>query len=124
MNPMASTPQPPYYAVLFTSVRTRAEDDEYNRTATRMIELAAAQPGFLGIEHARGAEGLGITISYWDSVENIRLWQQHAEHLQAQANGKAKWYERYHLRVCRVERAYPGLFTPRGDSLAERAIEA
>lgn len=106
MNPMASTPQPPYYAVLFTSIRTSAADDEYNRTAERMIELAAAQPGFLGIEHARGADGLGITISYWDSAENIRLWQQHAEHLQAQANGKGKWYERYHLRVCRVERAY------------------
>jgi len=106
MNPLASTPQPPYYAVLFTSVRTSADDGQYNRTAERMIELAAAQPGFLGIEHARGADGLGITISYWDSAENIRLWQQHTEHLQAQANGKSKWYERYHLRVCRVERAY------------------
>lgn len=106
MNPMASTPQPPYYAVLFTSVRTSGDDDEYSRTAERMIELAAAQPGFLGIEHARGADGLGITISYWDCPESIRLWQQHAEHLQAQANGKAKWYERFQLRVCRVERAY------------------
>jgi heme-degrading monooxygenase HmoA len=106
MKPMASTPQPPYYAVLFTSVRTDADDDEYSRTAERMIELAAAQPGFLGIEHARGADGLGITISYWNSPESIRRWQQHAEHLQAQANGKAKWYERYQLRVCRVERAY------------------
>lgn len=106
MSSMASTPQPPYYAVLFTSLRTTAEDDKYNRTAERMIELAAAQPGFLGVEHARGADGMGITISYWDSAENIRSWQHHVEHLQAQANGRAKWYERYHLRVCRVERAH------------------
>jgi len=106
MNLMAPTPEPPYYAVLFTSLRTSADDDEYNRTAERMIELAAAQPGFLGVEHARSADGMGITISYWGSVENIRSWQQNAEHLQAQANGRTKWYERYHLRVCRVERAY------------------
>ena len=105
MSLIANTPQPPYYAVLFTSVRTNGEDVEYERTAQHMAELAVDQPGYLGIESARGADGLGITLSYWESEASIRRWQQHVEHLQAQADGRAKWYERYQLRVCRVERA-------------------
>lgn len=105
MIAIASTPQPPYYAVVFTALRTSGDDEEYRQTAQRMETLAVTQPGYLGIESARGADGLGITISYWESEASIRHWQQHVEHLQAQANGRAKWYERYQLRVCRVERA-------------------
>lgn len=104
MTELASTPNPPYFAVVFTSIRSGIDDGQYVRTAQRMTELAASQPGFLGIEHARGADGLGITISYWATEESIRSWQQHSEHLQAQHDGRAKWYEKYQLRVCRVER--------------------
>jgi heme-degrading monooxygenase HmoA len=68
-----------------------------------MEELAAEQPGYLGIESTRGADGLGITVSYWDSLESIRRWRHHAEHQIAQRDGKAKWYAEYRLRVCRVE---------------------
>jgi heme-degrading monooxygenase HmoA len=108
MNPahplLASTPEPPYYAVIFTSLRT-AGDDGYGRMADRMVELAALQPGFLGVESAREAGGLGITVSYWKDEAAIRAWKAHLEHAVAQRLGKEKWYAAYSLRVAKVERA-------------------
>src|SRR5262245_1032588 len=98
----ASTPNPPYFAVVFTSVRTAADPAGYERTAQRMLELAREQPGYLGVESARGDDGLGITVSYWASLEAIGEWRKHAEHALAQEQGRAKWYSRYVLRVCRV----------------------
>jgi heme-degrading monooxygenase HmoA len=102
----ANTPKAPYYAVIFTSVRTPADDAGYAVTADRMVELARQQPGFLGVETARGADGLGITVSYWTSEAAIRAWREHAEHQLAQAAGRERWYTAYQLRVARVERAY------------------
>lgn len=96
--------QTPYYAVIFTSVRTAADPEGYADTAQRMEELAARQPGYLGIESARGADGLGITISYWESLAAIRVWRENVEHRLAQAQGRDKWYRRFRLRVCVVER--------------------
>lgn len=106
MHQPASTPQPPYYAVVFSSIRTGEDPAGYETMAERMVELARTMPGFLGVESARGTNGFGITVSYWETAESIRHWQQHAEHLQAQARGKNEWYARYELRVCKVERAY------------------
>jgi heme-degrading monooxygenase HmoA len=106
MSPIAATPSPPYYAVVFTSVRTSEDDAGYDVMADRMVELAATQPGFLGVESARDANGAGITVSYWQSRDAIRQWKAHAEHRVAQAQGKASWYERFHLRICRVDEAY------------------
>ena len=103
MTAIASTPKPPYYAVIFTNLRTETEAD-YQATAVRMEELAATQPGFLGIESVR--EGLGITVSYWDSLESIAGWKAQAEHLQAQHSGREKWYRNYKVRIARVERDY------------------
>jgi heme-degrading monooxygenase HmoA len=103
----AQTPEPPYYAVIFTSLRTPEDDPGYAAMATRMEELAAEQPGFLGVESARGSDGLGITVSYWASLEAIRAWRQHAEHRLAQHSGRERWYQWYRLCVCRVETAYP-----------------
>jgi heme-degrading monooxygenase HmoA len=103
----ATTPDPPYYAVIFTSLRT-PEDDGYGETAGRMTELAVAMPGYLGFESARGPDGVGITVSYWESEEAIANWKCHAEHLEAQRRGKTGWYGHYELRVARVERAYSG----------------
>ncbi len=100
---LARTPRPPYYAVIFTSLRTDADPDGYAVTAARMEALAAQQPGFLGIESARGEDGVGITVSYWDSLEAVRRWGEHAEHRLAQHLGRARWYETFQLRVCRVE---------------------
>jgi heme-degrading monooxygenase HmoA len=99
----ARTPEPPYYAVIFTSLRTEG-DDGYDQMAGRMVELAMQQPGYLGLENAR--EGLGITVSYWASLEAIANWKAQAQHLVAQRLGKEKWYAAFKLRVCRVERDY------------------
>lgn len=100
---IASTPQPPYYAVIFTSIRTNV-DENYGDMATRMVELAHAQPGFLGVESARQA--VGITVSYWESLDAIQQWKQNAEHLIAQQTGRDRWYETYQVRICRVEQDY------------------
>ncbi|SDJ01290.1 Heme-degrading monooxygenase HmoA [Pseudomonas delhiensis] len=101
----ATTPEPPYYAVIFTSLRTPLEAG-YAEAAERMVELAAAQPGFLGVESARGEDGLGITVSYWKDEDSIRRWREHAEHRLARDAGRQNWYERFAVRVAKVERAY------------------
>jgi heme-degrading monooxygenase HmoA len=101
----AQLPEPPYYSVIFSSLRTPGEDG-YGAMAERMVELAASQPGYLGVESARGADGFGITVSYWTSLNAIAAWREHAEHLLAQESGKKLWYEHYELRIARVERAY------------------
>jgi len=103
----AKTPEPPYYAVIFTSTRT-VIDEGYGDVANRMVELASKQPGFLGVESTRGAEGLGITVSYWTTLEAIAAWKANAEHRIAQATGHRKWYEHFETRIARVERAYSG----------------
>ena len=100
---IARTPPPPYYAVIFTSLRTDVEED-YASTAEKMVALAAEQPGFLGVESARS--GLGITVSYWESMEAIRNWKRNTDHLLAQQNGRDHWYAAYHTRICKVEREY------------------
>jgi heme-degrading monooxygenase HmoA len=102
----AATPRPPYYAVIFTSVRHGTPGDGYAETAERMERLAAEQPGFLGVESARGEDGLGITVSYWESAEAAAAWGRHAEHRLAQQLGREKWYARFTLRLCKVERAH------------------
>ena len=94
----------PYYAVIFASRRTPG-DHGYVAMADRMAVLAATQPGYLGIESVRDADGFGITVSYWESPEAIRAWKDHAEHLLAQQEGVKRWYENYELRVARGERA-------------------
>src|SRR5437016_6493734 len=108
MSPLARTPSPPYYAVIFTSVRTPGDADGYGVAADRMAELAALQPGFLGVESVRDAAGFGITVSYWASLESIAAWRKHAEHRIAQAAGHSKWYAQFSTRVARVERASTG----------------
>ena len=100
-----TTPEPPYYAVIFTSQR-RGDDAGYEATAERMVELAARQAGFLGVESSRDAGGFGITVSYWASLASIAAWKADVEHLRAQALGRSDWYANYALRIARVERAY------------------
>jgi len=102
---LARTPEPPYYAVIFTSLRTEG-DRGYGAMADRMLELAAQQPGYLGIESARGANGLGITVSYWRDEASILAWKRNTEHQQAQKGGQQTWYADYQVRIAKVERAY------------------
>src|SRR4051794_36828150 len=105
MSKIASTLDPPYYAVIFTSQRTPG-DEGYAAMAQQMEDLASQQPGFLGIESVRGADGFGITVSYWKDVESIRNWKAQGEHRVAQAKGRQQWYSDYFLRMAKVERNY------------------
>ena len=108
-GPFAVLPQPPYYAVIFSSVRHDGGGggaDGYDATAARMVELARGQPGFLGVESTRGVDGFGITVSYWTSEEAIAGWRRHAEHALARERGREAWYRHFEVRVARVERAY------------------
>jgi len=100
---IANTPRPPYYAVIFTSLRTETEDG-YHQMAERMGELALQQQGCLGYESAR--EAVGITVSYWQRLEDIKNWKLQSEHLMAQQYGREKWYTHYKTRICLVERDY------------------
>lgn len=103
----ADTPDPPYTAVIFTSRRTAEEEAEYGAMAGRMEELAAAQPGYLGIETARDPDTrFGISVSYWATEADARAWKQVAEHLEAQRLGASRWYESYQVRVATVTRSY------------------
>lgn len=101
-NVPAATPPPPYYAVIFTSIRADG-DRGYADMAQRMLLLASQQPGFLGFESAR--ETIGISVSYWTSLEAIRAWKDNAQHRAAQARA-GEWYASFRVRVCRVEREY------------------
>jgi len=101
----ALLPQPPYYAIIFTSQRT-AVDHGYGDMADHMVALAAEQPGYLGMESTRGDDGLGITVSYWRSADDIAAWRRNAEHKVARDTGRSDWYQYYTLRVAKVERAY------------------
>ncbi|HKL40907.1 MAG TPA: antibiotic biosynthesis monooxygenase [Cryomorphaceae bacterium] len=100
---IANTPEPPYYAVIFSSIKTE-KTTGYDEMTDLMVELAEGQEGFLGIESARNK--LGITVSYWKDVESIRKWKQHSDHLIAQKKGKTEWYQHYKTRIDRVERDY------------------
>jgi heme-degrading monooxygenase HmoA len=100
----AATPEPPYVAVIFTSTRTDG-DNGYAAMADAMAELAAEQPGYLGIESARDAD-LGITVSYWSDEPAAQSWKQVAAHLAAQRRGRDTWYSDYRVRIAVVQRAY------------------
>lgn len=100
---ISDKPSLPYYAVIFTSLRTTT-DDGYAQMAEKMLELARQQPGFLGEESARSETG--ITVSYWETPAHIAAWKQQADHLRAQELGKNSWYRQYKVRICKVEREY------------------
>jgi heme-degrading monooxygenase HmoA len=100
------SPKPPYYVVIFTSRRNNDAEDLYTTTSQEMFALAAKQPGYLGVESARDSSHQGITVTYWDSLDNIKRWKTHAEHLIVQKLGREVFYEEYHVRVAKVEREY------------------
>ena len=92
--------EPPYYAVIFTAVRTVDDEEGYAATAARM-------DGYLGIESARDPlTGEGVTVSYWRDLASVAAWKAHLEHTEARRMGRERWYARYALRVARVEREY------------------
>lgn len=100
---IVTTLNPPYYAVIFSTI---LQDDleGYAQMAEKMENLAKQQKGFLGIESARAS--IGITVSYWSSLEAIINWKNNIEHAEARKLGKEKWYKKYQLRISIVEREY------------------
>jgi len=100
---IAKTPEPPYYAVIFTSLRTSG-DNGYSKMADEIEKTVINQPGFLGFESAR--DGLGITVSYWRNEESIRSWKENLLHSKARNLGREKWYAEFKVRVAKVERDY------------------
>jgi len=100
---IAKTPSPPYYAVIFSSIRTDG-DNGYSEMSDKMVELASSQDGFLGVESAR--DDLGITVSYWRDLESIKKWKANTEHSVARAKGRSDWYQSFKARIARVERDY------------------
>ena len=100
---IANTPKPPYYAVIFTSVMTEATIN-YQNMSDKMVELAKQQDGFLGIESARNE--IGITVSYWKSLEAIKKWKLNVDHTEAREKGRSTWYKQFKVRICKVERDY------------------
>jgi len=106
LTAFANTPEPPYFAVIFTSKRSASDDHGYAADSQRMVDLGSRQPGFLGLETARGADGLGITVSYWRDEASLRAWKRETEHQKAQRSGREAWYDRYEVRIAKVERAY------------------
>lgn len=99
-------PEPPYYLVVFSSQRRDGDEAEYAEAAQRMLELAAQQPGFLGVDSARSPDGFGITVSYWRDETSIKAWREHPAHTPVQQAGRDRWYERFAIHVARVERSY------------------
>ena len=102
MSEIANTPKPPYYAVIFTSFRTGG-DNGYAEAAKHILEIARQQPGFLGYESAR--QNMGVSVSYWESLEAIRTWREHPEHIKVQERA-SEWYSANRIRICRVEKEY------------------
>ncbi|RDE05025.1 antibiotic biosynthesis monooxygenase family protein [Sphingomonas aracearum] len=93
-------------AIVFTSARTADDEEGYSRAARAMEALAAEQPGFRGMESARGADGIGITVSYWANEESAVAWRAHADHRAIREQGRERWYDWYRVTVARVERGY------------------
>ncbi len=100
---IAPTPKPPYYAVIFTSIRSEM-DEGYTEMAYQMMDSVAKMDGFLGVESAR--EEIGITVSYWSDIEAIKAWKKETKHKRAQKRGKEQWYDFYKVRIAKVERDY------------------
>ncbi len=100
---LANTPKPPYYAVIFSSIRTDG-DNGYGKMGDKMLELVSKQDGFLGVESVR--EELGITVSYWKDLASIKKWRDNTKHSVARAKGKSEWYQSFKTRIAKVERDY------------------
>ena len=100
---LVQTPEPPYYSVIFSSIKAN-DDPAYQELAIKMDDLVRKQPGFLGMDSAR--DQLGITISYWESLEAIKQWKMNADHMEAQLKGKSEWYKSFSVRIAKVEREY------------------
>lgn len=104
---ISKTPPPPYYTVIFTSIRSEG-DNGYSDMSKKMNSMVKNTPGFLGVENARGSQpgDIGITVSYWKDIESIKAWRANPEHKIARTKGRTEWYSRFKVRIAKVERDY------------------
>jgi heme-degrading monooxygenase HmoA len=102
MSEIAKTPKTPYYAVIFTSIKTSG-DNGYEKVGDEIVNIVSKQKGFLGAESVRDKDGFGMTISYWNSLESINEWKYNVPHMKAKDMGKKMWYSKYMIRICKVE---------------------
>jgi len=102
MSEIVKTPKAPYYAVIFTSIRTSG-DNGYEKVGDNIVNIVSKQKGFLGSESVKGEDGFGMTISYWDSLESINAWKYNSSHMKAKEMGRKMWYSKYMIRICKVE---------------------
>ena len=103
---IARTPEPPYYAVVFTSINADVDHTEHTTMYQRMVEVAKSYDGFLGIEPARNSDGTGVAVIYWKDLGSIAAFARDPEHLVAKKKGREIWYSHYLIRICKVERDY------------------
>jgi heme-degrading monooxygenase HmoA len=93
-------------AVIFVSQRTDKDAEGYAEAAEAMAALAAAQPGYAGVDSVRDSGGLGITVSYWMDDASAKAWRDNPDHTRIRDLGRARWYDWYVLEVTRIERGY------------------
>ena len=96
----------PAIAVIFTSRLSGHDAAGYAKAADVMEHLAAAQPGYLGHDSARGGDGLGLTISYWLDETSARAWHDHPEHTAIREAGRDRWYRDFTVHIAQVSRSY------------------
>lgn len=102
LSEIVKTPKPPYFAVIFTSIRTK-DDNGYDSKSDEIVNIVSKQKGFLGAESVRDSDGFGMTVSYWDSLESINEWKKDIDHIEAKKTGKKVWYKEYMIRICEVK---------------------
>ena len=93
-------------AVVFASRRNAEDAAGYDAAVSAMEALAAEQPGYRGIASARGADGFGITVSYWADEASVIAWRKQIEHAAIRERGRALWYDEYALQVAEITRSY------------------
>ena len=103
---ISKTPNPPYYAVVFTSINANVDHTEHVDMYARLVQRAATYEGYLGIEPARNSDGTGVAVVYFKDQESIGAWAKDPEHQIAKRKGREIWYSHYMIRICRVERDY------------------
>jgi heme-degrading monooxygenase HmoA len=103
---ISKTPEPPYYAVVFTSINADVDHTEHVEMSARLVQRASTYEGFLGIEAARNSDGTGVAAVYWQDLDSMRAWAQDPEHQVAKRKGREIWYSHYMIRICKVEQEY------------------
>jgi len=72
----------------------------YALDSERMVELASKQQGFLAYRRYVSDDGESLSIAEWETEKDARAWGRHPEHVAAQGQGRADYYESYTVYSC------------------------